>query len=191
MNTTLILLLVWIIAHIHIIFSHSTSQVATGHLDKTVKIWAVGQSSLHLVSEIEETHDLRITSVEYNPAQTLLLTNSWDGNIKLYDPRTNKYVSTISAIDNGFINKQENSRVTFSPDGKYIVAGDNNGKLFFWDLSNTAKPFKSILATPNYKNKTPATAPIMCVDWNPNGRQICCTDKGGYIHLFEEHVQSQ
>ena len=55
--------------------------------------------------------------------------------------------------------------LTFSPDGQFVVSGDHDGRVFFFDWKST-KTF-SVL---NAHNKV-----CIGVDWHPNEQSTCLT----------------
>lgn len=60
--------------------------LASAHLDHAVRVWA--PRSMELVHEIEEAHTQQVTCAEFSSDGGLVVTNSRDGTIKLFDSRT-------------------------------------------------------------------------------------------------------
>ena len=197
-----------------------TSRFASAHLDKSIRLWSVsgsavadsgsgsgnGNGDMTEIGVVEDAHSQRITSIDFDATQNLLLTNSWDGCIQVRDVRAALGEPTVQLSGLGgalgaYVNRQELTRAAFSPDpdARYVVAGDNLGRVAFWDLRNTSKP-ATVVNTPAYNPRAPAAAPagaggasalssaITCVDWNPNGRQVACVNRMGFVTLIEDEV---
>lgn len=124
-----------------------------------------------------EMHEGGITSVHFNPANTLqVLTNGLDSCLKLVDIRTGMAIQTLRHPE--FTTSQSWSSSVLSPDGHFAAAGSNsNGKIFIWDLQDDAGVVK--------KKLTGHNAAICAIDWGrggASGQQVASIDrKGGMI----------
>jgi WD40 repeat protein len=134
-----------------------------------------------------------VTSLAFHPEhRRSLLTTAWDGDLKLFDVASGTAQMVIHGSEEGYLNKQENTRACFSPDGRFVCSGDNNGRVFFWDLRNTSKPYAKQITCPSARARSvaPGQAAVVCVDWNPNGRQVCSVDKMGNLCLYIPATQT-
>jgi WD40 repeat protein len=71
-------------------------------------------------------HDKPVLSMAFSTDQTKLVTADLGGEVRLWYLNTNAWVQVISQADSEF------TAVTLSPDGRYILAGDSQGRLFLW-----------------------------------------------------------
>uniref|UniRef100_A0A8C5RN11 Autophagy related 16 like 1 n=1 Tax=Laticauda laticaudata TaxID=8630 RepID=A0A8C5RN11_LATLA len=102
--------------------------VMSGHFDKKIRFWDIRTESV--VREVELLG--RITALDLNPERTELLTCSRDDLLKIIDLRINAVKHTFSAP--GFKCGSDWTRVVFSPDGSYVVAGSADGSLYIWSV---------------------------------------------------------
>lgn len=169
------------------------NMVASAHLDKCVRFWSL--NSGEMVHECDRVHTQQATCVAFSNDGTLLVTNSRDNTLHLIDVRTYAIVRTFSAVEgmqharHGVYRNPVNwSRVVFSPDAQYVIAGSACGRLFAWDVQ-TGKLKKSLvpcddegLAAGELENYAPA----VCVAWNRNGAQVASCDGQGHVILWQD-----
>jgi WD40 repeat protein len=65
--------------------------------------------------------------------------------------------------------------VAFSPDGKYLAAGDENGSVYVWQVSPL-----SLVSTMT----DPASKGVTSVAFNPGGSVIAAGDANGHVYLW-------
>lgn len=124
-----------------ITFIDENRKIVTTSDDKTIRVW---EWDIPVpIKTITEPHMHSIPSVSVHPNKEYLVAQSMDNQIL-----------TFSASDTI---KSENKRFTghlvagyacqpgFSPDGQYIMSGDGEGKLWFWNWK-TGKFIKNIKA---------------------------------------------
>ncbi|RXG60002.1 Mitotic checkpoint protein BUB3 [Armadillidium vulgare] len=132
-------------------YSHSSSvldccfqdavHAFSGGLDNTLKMFDLNTSSETTVG----THDAAISQqsigkvekitlirfvnrcVEYCPEVNLVITGSWDTNVKLWDPRGPREAGSF---------QQPNKVYTIGLCGERVVVGTANRKVMVWDLRN-------------------------------------------------------
>ncbi|KAJ5377108.1 Vegetative incompatibility protein HET-E-1 [Penicillium cosmopolitanum] len=63
-----------------VVFSHDSSHVASGSLDKTIKIWDAHTGAC---LQTLEGHDDRVTSVVFSPDSSRVTSGSYDKTIKI------------------------------------------------------------------------------------------------------------
>uniref|UniRef100_A0A672R411 Autophagy-related protein 16-1-like n=1 Tax=Sinocyclocheilus grahami TaxID=75366 RepID=A0A672R411_SINGR len=102
--------------------------VMSGHFDKKVRFWDIRSESI--VHELELLG--RVTSLDLNHDRTELLSCSRDDLVKIIDLRSNAVRQTFDA--QGFKCGSDFTRVTFSPDGRYVAAGSADGVLYIWNV---------------------------------------------------------
>ncbi|XP_066475698.1 autophagy-related protein 16-1 isoform X1 [Tiliqua scincoides] len=145
--------------------------VMSGHFDKKIRFWDIRTECV--VREMELLG--RITALDLNPERTELLTCSRDDLLKIIDLRVNAVKQTFSA--QGFKCGSDWTRVVFSPDGNYVVAGSADGSLYIWNVL-TGKVEKVL--SKHHSNS------INAVAWSPSGAHVVSVDKGNKAVLWSE-----
>ncbi|XP_051874230.1 autophagy-related protein 16-1-like isoform X2 [Pristis pectinata] len=143
--------------------------VMSGHFDKKIRFWDIRTESI--VREVELQG--RITALDLNPDHTELLTCSRDDILKIIDLRTN--VTRQSFSSQGFKCGSDWTRITFSPDGKFIAAGSSDGTLFVWSVES-GKVERSL-------GKHHSSS-VNAVSWSPSGEHVISVDKGSRVVLW-------
>nr|ADD95799.1 GF13915 [uncultured organism MedDCM-OCT-S08-C3]ADD96407.1 GF13915 [uncultured organism MedDCM-OCT-S09-C25] len=104
-----------------------------------------------------EGHSSYVFCVNFNPQSNLLVTGSFDENVKLWDVRTGSCLKTLPAHSDPV------TAADFNRDGTCIVSGSHDGLIRLWDTS-TGECLKTIFAEGN--------PPVSFVKYSPNGRYI-------------------
>ncbi|KAF2076886.1 hypothetical protein CYY_001788 [Polysphondylium violaceum] len=131
--------------------------------DKSLRIWEWGiPVVIKYVSE-PEMHSMPAVAV--HPNGKWFITQSMDNQILVYSTqdrfRMNKKKRFLGHNCAGYA-----CQVGFSPDGKYVISGDANGRAFFWEWK-TSKMFKTLNAHDGV---------CIGVEWNPleSSKVITC-----------------
>ncbi len=128
-------------------FSPDSKRLASGSADGTVKLWDV--TSGRELSTLKG-HTEQVNSIAFSPDSRKLASGSNDGTVRLWDVATGQALTTLRDIGHSAklidtITGQEldNSRrrqtpvqfysVSFSPDGKRLLASGNYFGLAMWD----------------------------------------------------------
>jgi len=122
-----------------------------------------------------DVHNGAVTGVCSCPDNpTNVLTSSKDNTLKLIDLRTLEAINIYKHSE--YKNQRDINLMCFSPNGKYVVAGGEEGKILFWN-TQTAKVENVITCSPK-SNKC-----VTCVAWNPKRNQmIACHDNSLYLY---------
>ncbi|XP_024132664.1 autophagy-related protein 16-1 [Oryzias melastigma] len=145
--------------------------VMSGHFDKKVRFWDIRAESI--VREMELLG--RVTSLDLNHDRTELLTCSRDDLLKIIDLRSNAVRQTLSA--QGFKCGADWTRVTFSPDGSYVIGGSADGALYIWNVL-TGKVDRVLDRNHN--------SAINSVSWSPSGTYVVSVEKGSRAILWSD-----
>ncbi|XP_034404384.1 autophagy-related protein 16-1 isoform X2 [Cyclopterus lumpus] len=145
--------------------------VMSGHFDKKVRFWDIRTESRGQELELLG----RVTSLDLNHDRTELLTCSRDDLVKIIDLRTNAVRQTLSA--QGFKCGADWTRVTFSPDGRYVAGGSADGSLYIWNV------LTGIVDRTLDRNHNSA---INSVSWSPSGAFVASVEKGGRAILWSD-----
>lgn len=111
-------------------FSRSGARAATGSDDGVVKIWnAQTGEALKTIP----AHDGLVRDVAFAPDETLLATVGGDFRLKIWEVTGGMHVGTIAPPNGGAV---EFTSVTFSHDGKQLLASLGDGTARIWELSS-------------------------------------------------------
>jgi len=72
-------------------------------------------------------HKDRIRSVAYSSDGQCIASASWDGTVRLWDPKTGKEVRRLDVPPTASYNPAYLSQVLFSPDGEFVVVAQQSG----------------------------------------------------------------
>uniref|UniRef100_UPI00398E9EDA autophagy-related protein 16-1 isoform X2 n=1 Tax=Pristiophorus japonicus TaxID=55135 RepID=UPI00398E9EDA len=145
--------------------------VMSGHFDKKIRFWDIRTESIVREMELQG----RITALDLSPERTELLTCSRDDLLKIIDLRTN--VTRQSFSSEGFKCGSDWTRVTFSPDGKFVAAGSSDGTVYVWSVESG-----KIERTLGKHHSSSVNA----VSWSPSGEHVISVDKGSRVVLWSE-----
>lgn len=116
-----------------------------------------------------EGHASYVFCVNFNPQSNLLVTGSFDENVKLWDVRTGSCIKTLPAHSDPV------TATDFNRDGTCIVSGSHDGLIRIWDTA-TGECLRTIFAEGN--------PPVSFVQYSPNGRFILAGTLDDTIRLW-------
>ena len=134
----------------------------------TIKIWRVLDTQLvHTINAHPGANGL-ITALIWS--QNVLISSSWDGSIKIWNPHNGTLIRTLSN-SNGRVNA-----LSLNSDGNYLACALENGTIQIWDITTYA------LLTSHRMN-----GPILSVAWSSDNSVLACgLDQGpGSIILWK------
>lgn len=148
-------------------FSPDDSLLAVGGDKGTIRLWnpETGQWQRNLPGHTKE-----ITSLEFSPDGNVLLSSSWDSNIRSVDVANG---STIFSVKTRYYPMS----ARFSPDGEIVATIDQSGSLVIRDVK-TGEAEKTIRVAP-----TPSAN--FDIEFTPDGRHIVHANANGTISIIE------
>eukprot|EP00697_Spironema_sp_BW2_P016175 gnl/Spiro4/7305_TR3822_c0_g1_i1.p1 gnl/Spiro4/7305_TR3822_c0_g1~~gnl/Spiro4/7305_TR3822_c0_g1_i1.p1 ORF type:complete len:586 (-),score=132.00 gnl/Spiro4/7305_TR3822_c0_g1_i1:123-1880(-) len=101
--------------------------------DRTLRFWEVGIPVV--IKYVAEPHMHSMPAISTHPSNKWFAAQSMDSAIYVYSSvdkfKMNKKKQFKGHMVDGFACK-----ISFSPDGRYIISGDRDGKLYIWDWAS-------------------------------------------------------
>uniref|UniRef100_A0A5S6QTS4 WD_REPEATS_REGION domain-containing protein n=1 Tax=Trichuris muris TaxID=70415 RepID=A0A5S6QTS4_TRIMR len=105
--------------------------VATGSMDKTVKLWTIDQECRLRLSGTISDHRRGVWDVRFSQIDQVLATASGDRTVKLFSLPDLNCVKTFEGHETAVV------RVLFSQNGSYVLSGDTAGIIKIWDIKTS------------------------------------------------------
>ncbi|XP_074269565.1 uncharacterized protein LOC141592698 isoform X1 [Silene latifolia] len=123
-----------------ITFVDDNRRFVTSSDDKSLRVWEFGIPVV--IKYISEPHMHSMPSIAVHPNSNWLAAQSLDNQILIYSTRErfqlNKKKRFAGHIAAGYA-----CQVNFSPDGRFVMSGDGEGKMWYWNWK-TCKVFRSM-----------------------------------------------
>jgi WD40 repeat protein/tRNA A-37 threonylcarbamoyl transferase component Bud32 len=155
-------------------FSPDGQTLASGSVDKTIKLWDVKTGKLRYTLR---GHSGSVRSVAFSPDGQTLASGSGDWTIKLWDVKTGKLRDTLSGHSGSVCS------VAFSPDGQTLASGSYDKTIKLWDM-NTA----NLMAYFRGRNLHPLTGHfnwVYSVAFSPDGQTLASGGDDKTIKLWD------
>jgi len=147
-------------------WSCSGAKLASGSVDKTVRVWSVDETGKATHTELKG-HTDSVDQLRWDPLQPEVLgTASGDKTVRIWDARSGKCAHAIET-------KGENINIRWSPDGQHLAVGDKDDNISFVEMRKF-KPLKAI----KFANEVNEMA------WESSGRLFFLTTGLGTVELF-------
>ena len=131
--------------------------------DKRILCWEYGVPTP--IKYIAEPNMHTVPAVSSHPSGAFLAGQSLDNTILTFDTRKNFSMSK-KRIFRGHMVAGYSCQVNFSPNGQYLISGDGQGKLCFWDWNST----KSL-----GKKNAHSNGPCIGAVWHPRSSSMIAT----------------
>jgi len=147
-------------------WSCSGVKLASGSVDKTVRVWSVDETGRATDTELKG-HTDSVDQLRWDPLQPELLgTASGDKTVRIWDARSGKCAHAIET-------RGENINIRWSPDGQHLAVGDKDDNISFIEMRKF-KPLKTIKFATEVNEMA----------WERSGRVFFLTTGPGTVELF-------
>lgn len=136
--------------------------------DKKILMWEFGVPVI--IRNINEPQVQSITTTTLHPSQDYFAAQTADNKIVVFDVKASSLRLVRGKKFMGHFSAGYAIGTTFSPNGKYLFSGDQDGRIFSWDWK-TAAPIQVFKAHNNV---------CIGIDWHPNEPSMmlsCSWDK--------------
>jgi WD40 repeat protein len=147
-------------------YSPDGRRIASGSLDKTVKVWDA--ESGHELASLSG-HSDKVRSVAFSPDGRRIASGSDDNTVKVWDAESGHQLATLSGHSNWVMS------VAFSPDGRRIASGSSDKTVKVWDVESGHE-----LATLSGHSDA-----VMSVAFSPDGRRIASASYDNMVKVWD------
>lgn len=152
----------------------SNQIVASGSLDKTVRIWDVvtGKNSL-----LYSRHNAGVKTIAASPGNKTIASGDGNGMIHVWDATSG--VDHFAPLSDGQASAVRS--ISWSPDGRYIASGSDDSTASIWD-TQTGKLFFS------YRGHTGS---VLGISWSPDGKLLASGSDDHTIQIWSATSKTQ
>ncbi|KAJ1667573.1 hypothetical protein IW140_002153 [Coemansia sp. RSA 1813] len=146
------------------------ARIVTAHMDNSVRVWDTASGKRVAEAAV---HREQVMSVWASRIGSRVLTNSYDGSLKVVDARTLDVLAVLSAP--GYRPSRNWARASLSPDERYAMAGSIDGKLYVWDVASG-----DLVRTLDIHKSS-----ICDALWSSSGTRVYSAEKNRYILILQ------
>jgi urea transport system substrate-binding protein len=151
-------------------FSPDGKILATGGLDKIVRLWDAATGSLRRELTGHAHPDVfNVYTLAFSPDGKVLASGDREGTIHLWESTTGQHLRTLRATGGTLL------QVAFSPDSTVLAAARDTGAVQLWD-ARTGDLLSSL---------TGGKATIYCVAFSPDGQLLATAGRERIIRVWD------
>ncbi len=114
-------------------FNQDGTTLVSGSIDRTIKVWSLGNVKSTAVIMTLTGHKKCVNSVKISPDTQKIASASWDSTVVIWNARSGTKVHTFTGHTSGA------SCVAWSSDSRLIASGGGDKKVYIWDLLTGAQ----------------------------------------------------
>jgi RNA polymerase sigma factor (sigma-70 family) len=147
-------------------FSPDGKMVASGSLDRTVRLWGVASGK-----EIRtlKGHQGTVLSVAFSSDSKTVVSGDRDDTVRLWEAASGKEIRTLKG------HQGEVEHMAFSSDGKTVASAGQNGSVCLWEMASG----KEICTLKGHKGK------VQSVAFSPNGKTVVSGGEDNTVRLWD------
>ncbi|MBW4598706.1 MAG: caspase family protein [Calothrix sp. FI2-JRJ7] len=150
---------------ISVAFSNDSQIIASGSLDKTIKLWNINGKLLRTLTG----HTEPVYSVSLAPDGKILASSSVDKTVKLWNVEDGSLIKTLEG------HTQNVNNVVFSPDGQTLASASSDKTIKIWSRQD-GRLLKTI---------TGYNFPIISIAFSPDSKNIAAGGEDKTIKIWD------
>ncbi|CUA78444.1 Ribosome assembly protein 4 [Rhizoctonia solani] len=152
-----------------------TGSIASGSYDATIRVWDANDGKL-IAGPLIACHN-RVTSVAFSPDGTRIVSTGALDPIRIWSVQTGEQIASTSHISEPLDCIQT---AVFSGDGSFIISGDDNGSVGYWDAYTG-----SLIS----RQSSQHSARINSVAVSSDGLHFLSASEDGCIYIWDTEIR--
>ncbi|MHC3467502.1 nSTAND1 domain-containing NTPase [Streptomyces sp. 7R007] len=157
-------------------FSRDGRTLATGHADRTVRLWSAPPSG-DRPGELSRAvgHRQAVTAVAFAPDGRRLATGSSDFTVRLWDTRSTRHIGRLDVLT---AHTDTVEAVAFAPDGRTLATGSADATVRRWQVAG-AGPARELAVLTGH------TGAVGALAFGPDGRTLATGSEDETARLWD------